>query len=32
MTWLVGLYPRRWRDRYEAEFVDLLSLEMEIPA
>jgi hypothetical protein len=25
MTRLVGLYPRGWRDRYEAEFLALLS-------
>jgi hypothetical protein len=25
MTRLIGLYPRPWRDRYEAEFRDLLA-------
>jgi hypothetical protein len=26
MTRLVRLYPRPWRDRYEAELIDLLEL------
>jgi hypothetical protein len=29
MRWLVALYPRRWRERYEEEYTELLSMLAE---